>query len=717
MPSPTRLQTLARRFRELPANPLVRRVRQATTTDRGADSLMLGLGGAVGLATGLLAALLIAIINGVQQVAFGDQPDPLTILLAPAAGGLLVGLLVTYVVPEASSSGVVQIMRTISLRGGRFRGVVPFGGLLASGTALGTGASGGREGPIVLIGGSVGSLLGRAFAVDEDRVRTLVAAGAAGGIGASFNAPIGGMLFAIELIIGGFRARSLQVIVIASVVASVTAQEVIGGRLIYEPQVAYQLNHPLELLLYVLLGLLAVGFGLALFYGEDLAERFFHWLPVWRPLRLAIGGLGVGVVAMILPEVLGTGDGLPPIGGFGVGPGTREPIQDMLDGELASATTQGVMLLLLLAVAKVVATSSAIGSGSAVGTFAPSLFIGAATGGALGHTAQLVFPGLETQPGAFALVGMAAVFSAAARAPLTAILIAFELTGDYGLVLPLMLSAGIAIVVAERIQPLSVYTRPLRKEGIVYAEPEDIDIMQTVKVGEIMTADPDSVSADVTLPELQVTFRRTGHHGFPVVDPDDPTRLLGIVTLTDLTRTTGQHASDLMAQPASIRELCAGDICTHRVSTVTPDDPVFRALRRMAALNVGRLPVVDAEDHSRLIGLVRRADIVQAYQRAVTRNLAAQQREQSRLRNLGGTHFVDLRVKTGAPAAGQAVRDVDWPERTILISVSRRGDLIMPHGDTRLEPDDEVTVLTGSEETSAVRELLAGPEGAEDGAG
>lgn len=711
MPPRTRLRTLARHIRDLPANPLVRRVRRTTATERVAGSLMAGLGGAVGLLTGLLAALLIALIGGVQQVAFGNDPARLVILLAPAVGGFVVGLLVTYVSPEASSSGVVQVMRTISLRGGRFRGVVPFGGMLASGTALGTGASGGREGPIVLIGGSVGSLLGRAFAVDEDRVRTLVAAGAAGGIGASFNAPLGGMLFAIELIIGGFRARSLQVIVIASVVASVTAREVIGPGIIYKPEIAYQLGHPLELLLYAVLGLLAVVFGLALYYGEDLAERFFHQLRLWRPLRLAMGGLGVGLVAMVLPEVLGTGDGLPPIEGYGIGPGTREPIQNMLDGALG-AGYEGVALLLLLAVAKVVATSAAMGSGSAVGTFAPSLFIGAATGGALGHSAQLAFPGIEIHPGAFALVGMAAVFSAAARAPLTAIVIAFELTGDYGLVLPLMLSAGIAVIVAERIQPLSVYTRPLRKEGIVYAEPEDIDIMQTVKVGEIMTADPDNVRADVTLPDLQATFRRTGHHGFPVVDAEDPTRLVGIVTLTDLARTTGQHTGDLMAQPESIRELTAGDIATHRVSTVTPDDPVFRALRRMAALNVGRLPVVDAEDHSRLIGLVRRADIVQAYQRAVTRNLAAQQREQSRLRNLGGTHFVDLRVTPNAPAAGRAVRDVDWPERTILISVSREGELIMPHGDTRLEPDDEVTVLTASEETDAVRELLAGTDGA-----
>jgi CIC family chloride channel protein len=435
------------------------------------ETTMLSLAVAVGVITGLLASALIGVIALVRGFAFGTSVSWPLLLIVPAAGGLVVGLLVTYLLPESSGSGVIQVMATISTRGGRFRARVPFGGILATGIALGTGASGGREGPIVLIGGGVGSLVGRMFAVGEDRMRTLVAAGAAAGIGASFNAPIGGMLFAIELLIGRFRSSALQSVVVASVVGSVTAREIIGPEIIYEPAVRHTLTDWRELLLYAVLGFAAALFGLAFLYGDDVAKRAFARLSVWPPLKVAIGGLGVGLVALAVPEVIGTGDNLPPINGL------RNPIQAMLDGDVGTGYAAGGFLV-LLAVAKLVATCLSTGSGNAVGTFAPAIFCGAALGGAVGHVAHALLPDAGVQPGAFALVGMAAVFAAAARAPLTAIVIAFELTGGYELVLPLMLAAGLSTFLADKLQPESVYTWPLRKRGIVYAESEDVDIMQ-----------------------------------------------------------------------------------------------------------------------------------------------------------------------------------------------------------------------------------------------
>jgi CIC family chloride channel protein len=610
----------------------------------------------------------------------------------PAVGGLIVGVLLTYLFPESSGSGVIQVMATISTRGGRFRSRVPLGGILTTGVALGTGASGGREGPIVHIGGSVGSLVGRLFAVGEDRMRTLVAAGAAAGIGASFNAPIGGMLFAIELLIGRFRSSALQSVVVASVVGSVTAREVIGPEIIYEPATPYTLIDWRELLLYALLGFAAALFGLAFLYGEDFAKQVFARLSLWPPLKVAIGGLGVGLVALLVPEVIGTGDHLPPIDGL------RDPIQAMLDGEVGTGYA-AVGFLLLLAVAKLAATCLSIGSGNAVGTFAPAIFCGAALGGAIGHVAETLLPAAGVQPGAFALVGMAAVFAAAARAPLTAIVIAFELTGDYDLVLPLMLAAGLATFLADRLQPESVYTLPLRKRGIVYAESTDVDIMQVVRVGEIMTTRPDTLAADLTLDEAREQFRRTRHHGFPVIDDG---RLVGVCTLADLARVDEErHAVD--------SALTVGDVCTCQPLTVTPTDPVYRAVRRMAMIDVGRLPVVAAEDHGLLVGVVRRSDLVKAYQQAVSRSLAAQQRKQVRqLRDLSGAQFVEFRVAPDAPAAGLQVREVRWPSRTILTSVRRDGEVVMPNGDTRLQPDDEVTVLAELGHIEDVETLLAG---------
>ena len=681
---------------------LVRRVRHLASTERAGDGVLVALASAVGLATGLLAAALIAVVRSVQAVAF-QGPDAIVVVLAPTVGGLLVGVLVTYVVPEVRGGGVSQVMTAIALHGGRMRPVVALGKVLASGLAIGTGASGGREGPIVQIGGAIGSTAGRLLNLNEEQKRAVIAAGAGAGIAASFNAPIGGMLFALEVILGGFRARYLQVVVVACVVASVTARQIIGPELIYSPP-PFTLGDPRELLPYVVLGLVAAGAGIALVRSEALVAGVAERVRVWPPLRTAAGGLGVGLIALAVPEVLGTGDNLPPVLGT-----LTDPIAGMLAGEVGGTGLPAAGVLLLLLVAKLAATALTIGTGSAVGSFGPAVFLGAALGGALGHVAATVLPAAGIAPGAFAVAGMAAVVGSSTRAPLTAILIAIELTGDYGMVLPLMLATGISTFLADRVDSDSVYTLPLRRRGIVYAEPEDIDIMQTVRVGEIMTSDPPTVPASMPLGELSKTFRRTRVGGFPVVDRD---RLFGVVTLTDLAR-AGEPVDDEDGV-SSNGGRTVGDICTRRVITVTPEDPMFRAIRRMATVDVGRLPVVAAEDHSRLVGLLRRADIVKAYQRAVTRSLGVQQRRQSsRLRDLAGTKFVELVVAADAEAAGRAVRDVAWPPRTILTSVVRDGEAIMPNGTTVLEPGDDVVALIDQDAVEDVRRLIAGEDPAE----
>jgi chloride channel protein, CIC family len=679
----------------------VRRVRTLASVARSADGMMLVLGAAVGLTTGLLAVLLIEVVRTVASIAFGGSPAPVTVVAATTLGGLAVGILTTYWIPEARGGGVTQVMESIALHGGRMRPSVALGKLVATGLSLGTGAAGGREGPIVQIGGSMGSTLGRVFALSEEQKRALIAAGAAAGIAASFNAPIGGMLFAVEIIIGGFRLRYLQTIVVSAVVASVTARQLIGDTLIYNPP-PYSLAGPIELVFYVLIGLIAVAAGLALVRGEHRAVTLFERLPVWPPLRTAAAGLALGLLALVLPEVLGTGESLPALPGAT----TTEPIGAMLDGTLGGTGYSAAAFLLLLAGAKLLAALLSLGGGYAVGSIAPSIFVGAALGGAVGHTAQELLPQATIQPGALAVAGMAAVMAAANRAPLTAILIAFELTGDYDMVVPLMLAVGIATVVSDRFGGESVYTLPLARRGIVYGEPEDIDIMQTVRVGEIMTTAPATIPADLPIEDLRREFRRTRHHGFPVVDGD---RLVGIVTLTDLGRVAGDLTGDIMGQSPEVQQLTVGEICSRRPLTVTPDDPVFRALRRMASIDVGRLPVVAADDHGRLVGLVRRADVVKAYQRAVTRSVGAQQRSaSSQLRDLTGTQLIEVVVDSDAPVAGAAVRDVAWPARTIVTNIRRGSDVVVPNGATVLEPGDEVVVLTAVDQVEQVRELLAG---------
>jgi chloride channel protein, CIC family len=685
----------------LASRPAIRRIRRYLVRTPG---VILAIAAVVGLITGLFAVALIELVAWVQAVAFGQSPGPLLIVAVTTTGGLLVGVFVTYVLPQARGGGVTHVMESIALHGGRMHAGIAPGKLVASGLSIGAGASGGREAPIVLIGGALGSLLGRLSALPEDRKRELIAAGAAAGIAASFNAPIGGMLFAIEVILGGFRMRYLQVIVVASVVASVTARQIVGEALIYNPP-PYRLGAPTDLLLYAALGVVAAGVGWALSRGEHLSTRLFQRIRVWGPLRTAIGGLAVGLLALLVPEVLGTGDHLPPVPGA-----VHEPIARMLDGGFAEAFgisgLAAAGLLLVILAAKLLATCISIGSGFSVGSFGPAFFLGAALGAALGHAAGVLVPGSPVPPGALAVAGMAAVLGAAARAPLTGIIIAFELTGDYGMVLPLMLAVGIATFVADRFDRDSIYTLPLRDRGIVYSEPEDVDIMQLVRVREIMTRQPETVPEDEPLDELRQRFRRSGPHGFPVVAPDDPSRLVGVVTVSDLRQATeGSPTSD----EADRRTV--GDICVRHPLTITPQDPVYRAVQRMAAIDVGRLPVVSPEDHRRLVGLVRRADIVTAYQRALRRTVETQQRSaDSPLRDLVGTRSLELVVDAHSEVAGRRIRDVAWPPRTIVASIRRDTNVLTPSGDSEILAGDHLLVITGSDLVEDVRSLVVAEE-------
>lgn len=687
----------------LSQQPVIRRIRRVASGQR-ADVLMLALAAAVGLVTGLMAVALIELSVVVQSVAFGGDPGRLRIVLVPAIGGLVVGALCRWWMPSARGGGITDVLETVAIRGGRMRPDLAPAKLLASAMSIGVGASGGREAPVVQIAASVASTAGRLLALSEEQKRALIAAAAAAGIGAVFNAPIGGMLFSIEVIVGRFRLRYLHTIVVASVVASVTARELLGDELVFGAP-AYGLGEPVELALYALVGLVAVPVGLGLGRGEYEVTRFVDRLPIHPVWATGLGGLLVGLIALVLPEVLGTGEHLPPIAGV------REPVAAILQGELAAAFgATGIAaagLLAAVAVAKMAATLISIGTGFAVGSFGPAFFLGAATGGAVGHLAAAVAPGAAVPPGALALVGMAAALAVSARAPLAGVLIVFELTGDYGLVLPLMLAVGLAMVLGEWIDPVAPHLLPLHARGIVYGEPEDVDVTQTVRVAEVMTTEPEVVPSHLPVSELLDRFRRTQLHGYPVVDDDG--RLLGMVTLRDLAAVAGRSLDTLSHE--DVEGLTVADICTTGPITVTPSDAVYRALRRMAELDIGRIPVVSEQDHGRLVGLVRRSDVLTAYRYALARSVDQQQRDtSSRLRDLIGTELVQAHVARGAPVCNRPVREGDWPPGTILVSLVRDGAVITPNGDTELLPGDAVTALTGTDTTAEVRHQLTGDE-------
>ena len=541
----------------------------------------------VGLGTGLSAAVFKWMISAFSDGILDPHKGILsflgkyTVLLAPAAGGFLVGPLVYYFAREAKGHGVPEVMEAVALKQGRIRPIVVLIKALASAITIGTGGSAGQEGPIVQIGAAFGSSVGQKLKFSERTLKTLVLCGSAAGIAIVFNAPIAGVIFALEVIAGELMISYFSMIVISAVSAAALGFSLYGDKPVFGPD-AYGLVNSFELLLYGMLGIVAalvgVGFVIVLYRLED----YFDELAIPEYFKPALGGLGVGLIGFIFPEVLGSG---------------YHSIGQILAG-------QGTFLLMLgLIVGKIIATSLTIGSGGSGGVFAPALFIGSALGGAFGIAVNHMFPGVVGSSAAYGLVGMAAVFSAAARAPITSMLMVFEMTGDYKMMLPLMLATVISTSFAKGIFRESIYTLKLKRKGIDLDEGQDLDVMERIKIAEVMDKQVDTVPVAMALPELATEFEKKNRHGFPVLNTDG--NLFGILSIGDLKRALEKGGKE---------RLTAGDIATTELVTAYPDETMAAAIERMAPRDLSRLPVVDRNNEQKLLGVVRRRDLFKAYQ-------------------------------------------------------------------------------------------------------
>jgi CIC family chloride channel protein len=375
-------------------------------------------------------------------------------VLAPALGALLSGLLVRYVSPESAGHGVVEVIEAIQARGQKLRGRVALWKAIAAGIVIGSGGSAGREGPVVHIGGAVGSSLGRSLALPRRQTVLLIACGAGAGIAASFQAPFAGTLFALEIVIAGFAAEQIAPVVLACVTATVTSRALIGGGTDLQP-VAWTLAHPSEIGVYLLLGVMAGLCGVVYVRSLAWAEGLFHGsrggalgrrvarLP--GPAKGALGGFAVGLAGLLAPRALGTG---------------IESMNAALGGELAL----GVLCLVLLV--KLFATAATLGSGAPGGSFFPAVFLGAMLGGAFGHLAQAVAPGIVSAPSSYAAVGMGAVVAGATVAPLTGVMMMVELTGSWQIAAPLLISCCTAAAVVQGVLGGSIYQLGARRRGL-----------------------------------------------------------------------------------------------------------------------------------------------------------------------------------------------------------------------------------------------------------
>ena len=592
-----------------------------------------------------------------------------------------------YLAPEVTGDGVPEAAGALIVRGGLIRGRVAPLKILATGLTVGVGGSAGREGPIVLVGASIGSKMARVFSLGEDQVRSLVAAGAGAGIGATFNAPIAGMLFALEVILASFAVRHMSAIVIASVAAAITSRSLVGAGLGLN-SASYAMRDARELVLYAGLALVVV---LASVIFLRLLEAAEHWVHKGNRARSWLRPVGFGLLAagllVLEPVLLGTDAAR--LGGTG-----QEVTNHLLESATGAAAVGGALselwwVLGLVALAKIVMTTLTLNSGGSGGAFMPSLFIGSMVGTGF---AKLVGPwwGFSAiNTGSFAVVGMAAMFAAMGRAPLTAILLVFEVTGtrEYGLILPLMSTAILATFLSERFHRESVYTMPLRRRGIASTQRGEVDLLDTVAVGTVMAPARLVVNRETPISELRSGLEAYRLHGAPVVEDG---RLVGIVTISDL------------APVSEATDAKVGDVMTPRPATVTPSSPVSHAMERMAALGVGRLPVVADDDPGRLLGIFRREEAVWAYHEALG-NRTDHHLERQRLaqRTDPGIGYFDFRIPPGSIADGRKVSEVKWPEGSTLVAVRRGRAVLVPVGTTVLHHGDEVTAF-GSEASRVV---------------
>ncbi|NOZ49734.1 MAG: CBS domain-containing protein [Chloroflexi bacterium] len=650
----------------------------------------------VGLGTGVGAVVFRYLIHLFSWVGFVWIPSVTEawgksyVVFVPTIGGLIVGLLIYYFAREAKGHGVPEVMESVALRGGRIRPIVAVIKSLASSICIGSGGSVGREGPIVQIGSAIGSTVGQWLKLSDARVSNLVACGAAGGIAATFNAPIAGVMFGMEIILGGrFGVPYFSSVVISAVAASAVGRAAFGDAPAFAIPFQYGIKSLWEFSFYPILGILsalvAVAFVRGLYGFED---WFDQWQKVPEWFKPAVGGAILGLVALLYPLVTHvTWSQTPQI--YNVG---YTVIEDVLTH---GVTLQFALALLLL---KLLATSLTLGSGGSGGIFAPALFMGAMLGAAFALLLNHLPLGFSVLPGAYALVGMAAVFAASAHAPVTAVIILFELTGDYRVILPLLLTVAVATLLAKHLlHDESIYTLKLTRRGVRLHQGRDVDVLEAVFVGEVMDMTPPTVTGTMTLSDFRTYLFQSHHHGVAVLD--DKGTLVGVASLQDLERA--------MQQPGW-ENLPVSQIMSENMLTVTPDQSIGTALKLLAQRDIGRIPVVDKAVPPHLLGLIRRTSIARAYQLGILRREDLQDRaSQIRSRqSAGDTEFVELIVQPGSQVAGQLVRDLQLPEECLLTTRRHRDHRHILHGDDRLEVGDTIIALCAPDHIYEVRKVF-----------
>ncbi len=559
----------------------------------------------IGCATGIGAFLFYRLIEQATAWAYGHgghgglyHGRAFMLVLLPTVGALLVGFITYYFAREAKGHGVPEVMDAILRRGARIRPRVALAKAVSSAFTIGSGGAAGTEGPIIQIGAALGSSFGQTFHVQARQMSVLVACGAAAGIAAIFNAPIAGVLFALEIFLRDFSFRTFSPVVFASVLGCSTMHALKGGTDIaifevHRPE--YYVFHLSNLPYYLVLGFLcawaAVLFIKVLYKAEDI----FDALKVPEQLKPAIGAVGLGISGIVYLQVVG-GAGVPEFFGNGY-----PAIKAAISPNLLQFSIISLVVLLAL---KLLATSLTLGSGGSGGVFAPSLMIGAFLGGAFGLTLNRI--GLVDEAGAtaFALVGMAAVTAGTTHAPLTAIVILYELTREPKVILPVMFAAIVATAGAQLISKDSIYTLKLRRRGIRFGTLADLTILKRITADQVRAIPPQFVHPEDPLQKLLQIADETGSLDFVVTDDDGNYR--GLVVDYDI--------KTALLQPEAVPLLVVGELVRSKIPTVSPADTLDTVLDKFARSDVDSLPLTAPHDTRRVEGLITRQGVMTRYQ-------------------------------------------------------------------------------------------------------
>ncbi len=499
---------------------------------------------------------------------------------------------------KVNGYGFPKFLRKVNLENGVIRARTLGIKIIAASLTIGSGNSAGVEGPIAQIGGTLGSQIGQLSRVSGKRMKVYVAAGCAGGIAGIFNAPIAGIFFAAEIVLlGSYEISSFAALVIASALATVVTRAYYGAVPIFPIPDYCMVNPFVEIPLYVVMaiivGLLAVVYIRGFYYVRDK----FRALPVHEQLKPIIGGLMVGLIGIAFPQVMGDG-------------------YKVIERTLAGQGT--IEVLIALVVLKSLATAITLGSGGAGGVFAPALFIGAVIGGAFGGIMHYLLPAYTASAGAYATIGIGAFLAASTHAPLTAIFLLFEMTGNYMIVIPVMLTSIIGTIVAGKFCEDSIDTVDFTREGINLHEGREVSIMKSIKVGKAIIEDVNFISESANINYLLELFRlaRNSFY-FPVIDQAG--KMVGVVSMQDvknILHDEKQRASHLV-----------GDICSRDVIMMTPDESLYDAMQLFDVKGIDEIPVVESQEEPWVLGMIRRQDVIAAYNHEVLERGIAEKAE------------------------------------------------------------------------------------------